>query len=330
MSRKVLRFSPEAVRLHGRERNGSLAVWYTALRYNHSPVDVVQFDMLAPDARPDAWINDRETTLIWGFLNSNGPRQLLNDKVKFAEFCNTHGLPTPHILEHWEGGAQKIAISEPWPDNIVEKPARGARGRAVIRWTKIGDGYTDGTSVVSRKAIVNHLAEVSRTEARILQPEVKQHHAIVQSGILGAPVARIMTGRWPSGSVKLLGAYLSLPEPGQFASNIGHGYELPIDLSDGALSPSRAFWPSASIAPPNLPSIVPDWQRACEITRAAHTALPGRMVAVGWDVIFSEDGPIILEGNHTIGLYKLQRSTQLPAADTLLGDLLDVWLSEQG
>ncbi|KPQ20053.1 MAG: hypothetical protein HLUCCO06_08380 [Halomonas sp. HL-93] len=65
---------------------------------------------------------------------------------------------------------------------------------------------------------------------------------------------------------------------------------------------------------------------AREITCAAHAALPGRMIAVGWDVLFSADGPIILEGNHTIGLYKLQRATQWPAADGPLGELLEAWL----
>jgi len=50
------------------------------------------------------------------------------------------------------------------------------------------------------------------------------------------------------------------------------------------------------------------------------------MIAVGWDVLFSGDGPIILEGNHTIGLYKLQRATQWPAADGPLGELLEAWL----
>lgn len=61
-----------------------------------------------------------------------------------------------------------------------------------------------------------------------------------------------------------------------------------------------------------MPMAVPDWTTANEITCA-------------WDVVFSADGLIILEGNHTIGL-QIPKSSQLLAADGTLGELLEVWL----
>ena len=179
----------------------TLAIWYTSLRYNHAPVDVVQFDLMAPDARPDAWINDREMSLTWRYLNSDAPRLILNDKVDFAAFCGEHGFPTPPILQHWEKGTRKHGSSSPWRDSIVEKPVRGAVGRGIRRWKRTGNGYTDGNLVLSNKAMLAHLAEASSTQALILQPEVLQHPTIADIAAGGAPVARVITGR-PTSTAK--------------------------------------------------------------------------------------------------------------------------------
>jgi hypothetical protein len=327
LSRNVVRRAPDAIRYHGRQGYGVWRIWFYAVRYNHFPIDVVQYDMLAPDAFPDSWINDREMSLTWGKLNSNAPRRLLDDKVRFADFCRDIGLPTPCIFERWEDGNKATSSSEPWPDSFVEKPVLGSVGRGVKRWTKVGDVYTDGTSVLSTTQMQKRFAKISRTKPLILQEEVQQHEFIALSGITGSPVARIMTGRWPNGAVELLGAYLSLPEPNQFASNIGFGHELPIELFYGKILPSRAFWPSVRCSP--LPSTVPYWQKATRLACSAHLSIPGRMVAIGWDVVFGLNGPVFLEGNYSIGFYKLQRATQKPASESPLGDLLDQWLSEE-
>ena len=70
-----------------------------------------------------------------------------------------------------------------------------------------------------------------------------------------------------------------------------------------------------------LKRCLPDWDAALELTRHAHLAFD-EFDIVGWDVAFTQKGPVIVEGNTASCVNLLQRPLDLGLAATRFGELL--------
>jgi hypothetical protein len=65
--------------------------------------------------------------------------------------------------------------------------------------------------------------------------------------------------------------------------------------------------------------VLPDWARALDLARRAHRALPSpRTTAaiIGWDVVLTPAGPVLLECNAIPGVFLAQMPTGIPLGDT--------------
>jgi hypothetical protein len=67
--------------------------------------------------------------------------------------------------------------------------------------------------------------------------------------------------------------------------------------------------------------MLPDWDTVLRYTKTAHQACPN-FVFVGWDAVFTEHGPMLLEGNVNWTASDYQRLRGEPLGHTKFADIL--------
>jgi len=72
--------------------------------------------------------------------------------------------------------------------------------------------------------------------------------------------------------------------------------------------------------------VLPDWPKACETVLAAHRKFPSPAVLLGWDVAFTDMGPVLIETNLGVSLFTEQTDSLVPAGTTPVADLIAAWL----
>lgn len=303
-------------------------IWWRALRYNTSPREVVEYRLGEPGSgNPDEWIMELELFRTWERLASRKIRLFAADKVAFAEFCEQAELPHPPLLAVWRNG---VGNCEPdtWPVGVVFKPALSNNAQGFEAWHQQKGHYSRGNEMLSPAGLATRGEELSRHWALLLaQPLLTLHPNLALRGLSGMPVARLITGVWPDGRVEVLDAYLSAPQPGRIASNVGYGPKWPVDIDTGTIEPSVSPLLPAWHGDQRIEGLVlPDWHMARDAVLAGHKAFPEPVPALGWDVAFTADGPVLLETNTGLSFAMPQGTRQRPAGLEKPGQLLDAWL----
>ena len=297
-----------------------------ALYLQHAvrPKDYYQYRLYQDDMRhqADKFIYHHQMDVLMNALAediSAGDAEILQDKVRFWRHCREHELATipiyavvdSHTVE-WVDAPSGDSLP---PHNLFSKPADWGQGLGIKMWEHIEDATylgEDGTHVKGG-ALLKSLKEQSfKIDRRIiLQPHLKNAskiEALVQSDALCS--ARIITIRKPDGKAELLIARAGLPAGNGGGSNFSGGaLGAPVDGETGELGKARFKRLSKVMElyekhPSSGRRIegfrLPDWNEAVNLAIAAHESFR-RIAFVGWDIAFTKDGPVLIEGNVGFG-----------------------------
>ena len=106
-------------------------------------------------------------------------------------------------------------------------------------------------------------------------------------------------------------------------------HEWPINLQSGRIEERGGEVPCRAICTGNLEGkILPNWDEAIEMTTKAHAAMPGRTPVLGWDVLFSETAPVLVETNLSVEIASIQIAHAKPMGQGALGDLISEYICE--
>ena len=316
---------------------GSLfrAAWWAALRHNIPPLEYFAYRMPdTPDISPSAWFVQTEVPRIAVSLATPEAKILANDKHDFWQFCRDAGLPSIPTLALF-GDARDLP--RPGAGPLILKPRLGSNARGIELWQDAADGNYRSVPDMAENETLDWPGLCAHAAARraaggedfILQPYLQLHQALRAAIGSGMPAARLVTGLSPSGNVALLSANFARPTPGKIVSN--GGAHRTVELASGRLEPARAgqyrsIFSDADLAEDLQGLILPDWHQACQIVVAAHRAFPPRAILLGWDVAFTDEGPVLIEANLGVSLFTEQTDSLIPAGTTPIADLIAAWL----
>ncbi|MEL7469564.1 MAG: sugar-transfer associated ATP-grasp domain-containing protein [Pseudomonadota bacterium] len=311
-------------------------LWHVALRHNAAPAECAAFGVHQMSVSGvDQWLFTREASLVSGHLMSRSVSDLCGDKVRLAEFCLENGrLPVASSLAVFSSGTtlKPFDAGMPPSTDLVAKPIRAAQGRGCVLWRYTDGGYATGDM---RAAVCpKELAETLRVRSAsnqgtlIVQKLIPAHTALSRLVENGPPVARIVTGRWPGGTVEVIEAMLQKPRAGQWMTHSGP-FRL-IDPDTGCLVPRKPrphIFPDLTDDPVFDDLAIPDWQACQDGLMSLHRQIPDQAPLIGWDIVSSPEGPVILEANTTLAPYFFQLARQAPAGDGRWCALLSSYLA---
>lgn len=308
-------------------------IWRCAVRFNFPPADVAAFRLchVARD-RIDAWYCDMESLRLLHRMNTREAQALAFDKARFAAWGARQGVSVIPTLAHWRGGVNILGTTPGWQGDLVAKPVTGSRGSGVTLWRRDGIAYRNGGQVLEPADLLETFARATRDGPDLMiQPRLTAHPTLEDLSAPAVPYIRLNSARTVAGEIHVLSAYLFLQRPGAFVSAPDDRAEAPIDLASGgieaSLSPVGPEWMDVRVAEGRR---MPDWDKALSLVCAAHSAFPGRIVLIGWDIAFTPDGPVLIEANTGVGFHLYQRASARPICEGPWSGILDDWLTELG
>jgi len=279
------------------------ALW-AAIRHNVVPGEYYAYALWHPDrwANIDNYLYSKEGTRLFGLLNHPSQPNPIDDKLAFHEMCKARALPTPEVLAAFAPTAKLLEFESGRPPahDLFVKPriGMGGGGSEQFRWHgRVFQSNRGGR--LTPEDLGEYLATRARTENRTLlvQPALANHPRLGIDANGALATARLVTGISLDGFVAPLFAYIYFGHQNQI---VAHGRVALVDITSGRLMSAPQDFPSGKGSEvanvPDHPCTLPDWEMLLRHTKVAHQAC-SNFVFIGWDVAFTEHGPMLLEGN---------------------------------
>ena len=280
--------------------------FWSALRHNVVPGEYYAYELWHPDrkANIDNYLYSKEGVRLFGLLNQRLQPNPIDDKLAFYQICKAGALPTPGVLAAFAPTAKLIDFESGYPPtrDLFVKPRMGLGGDGCerFRWQDMAFQSNRGGRL-RLEDLGGYLETRARTEKRTLlvQPALSNHPALGVDANGALATVRLVTGISLAGDVIPLFAFIYFGETDQI---VAHGPVAALDISSGQLMSAPQYFPrrkrptrQMNISP-HRACALPDWQILLQHVKVAHQACRD-FVFIGWDAAFTEQGPMLLEGN---------------------------------
>lgn len=291
----------------------------------------------------NAWrqyLDKRDFCKLLSRYNKKENFKVLEDKVAFAGICRQHELPHPQIEFTCNYSSQGSLFADFTSSGIAEGFAGLAPGDYIVKtsggsyginlWSieRTADGiqlHNTGQRLTTEEfaALLLDSGESYLVQKKI---EVAQTLKSIMPGLASGSM-RIYTFRRPDGSVSIPYSLVKLPVVGQVSDNFANGtsgnLSALINMEDhtlrqvlvkaaGGLYEEVVHHPDTGVDLRNYP--LPELQQALDLGYRCALAFPD-IPAVGWDIVVTDQGAYVLEGNPMFDPYGLQRCAGRGARD---------------
>ena len=260
-------------------------------------------------------------------------------KNKAAYHLSTEGnidyVPTFHGLiedgefhSYSEAGSSLFEILNGKGDLII-KPVTGTQGRGVIHLSTNENGYAVNGELSSKEKLMSVLREA---ESSIVTEYVENHSYAESISPASVNTIRILTVLDPDTDEFFVASAVHRfgnSSTGPVDNLSDGGFAAPVDVETGEIGDLRTYSPDTGLQRlerhPDTGSrvsgeTVPHWELAKEaaIKMAKHHR---ENPYVGWDVVLTRNGPVIIEGNCAPGISLQQLETGLLEDERVLSFL---------
>lgn len=250
--------------------------------------------------------------------------EAMTDKAQFQAHCETLGLPVPRLLARVTDG--KVEQLADWHEGqrVLAKPVRGSGGIGIVAETP-ADDFDYGL----------FLRTLGDGEW-LVQDAARVHPELADIALDALPTARIVTIRNEAGAPEIVTASIRLAvTPGvPVDNNHRGGLSALIDMGTGTLGhPIEIEGPARHERHPATGKdvagrVVPDWEAAKALAIEAHARAFPEHVLIGWDIGFSDRGPILIEANQRPNVRLTQRIEGKGIGEMRYGELLAFHLQQ--
>jgi hypothetical protein len=291
---------------------------------------------------------------IWSKLTKVQWEDILQNKWLFHLYFSNIGLPVTKVLGYYsqDGGLVQTGtvienvnalinyLHEIKPDTLVIKPIYGGKGKYVVVFESLQfkNDHITGISISGKEHRLMDIIESIMTHSNrysgfLLEEKVKQHSVFNTLNPYTTNTIRIQTFLKKSGEPVILAAVVRCGRKGSEVDNLSRGgFSRGINIQTGIVNEGgllsdkkRNKWIEfhPDLNTPLHQVEIPYWDALVEtITDFIRCTPFARMV--GWDVIVSETGPVVIEGNPDMGLDIVQSHTNGLLTDELINDLNDL------
>jgi hypothetical protein len=268
----------------------------------------------------------------------------IKNKIAFAAYCRDHGLPALPLVAAFRDGARvaDLGAAELPKHDLFVKRVLGKGGVGAERWNWIGDGLYRSTRgpELAGPALLERVAELSRTRPYLVQPAVTNHAELRELSVGALCTVRLLTCRDEHGGHEATNASFRMSiNPKSPVDNIhAGGIAAPVDLATGRLGAAsdlglgpKFAWHDAHplTGAPITGRILPFWPEAMALAVRAHAAF-AEWAVIGWDIAILDEGARLIEGNKGPDVDLIQRPLRGPIGSGRFGELLAYNLDRVG
>jgi len=286
---------------------------------NVPPLYYYKYRLFLPDnaGRAASYLYADEMYVLHPMLAVELPsEEPLSRKELFFEHAQSAGLPIANAIATFAGGDVMKWYRTPersLPESdLVLKPVDEANGYGFELWSYQDDHQTwrCHNREFDASAFIRHCCALTANgHTHILQSKLVNHPIILALSGQGLSTIRIVTYRTPDGNSGVLLACMRMPTGESRVDNFETGgIAAPCGLATGMLGVAVAKdlrRGTFTRHPDSLAQItgvtIPYFSDALNLSQRAHSCFPW-MPFVGWDVVITENGPLILEANPNFGI----------------------------
>lgn len=264
-------------------------------KYNIGAIDYFLFRFYEKDPEERArWVGTGYKYEYDLVMNPKSTRDILEDKIKFYEAYAPfvlHAVCTRDDIEKQTEGARVV----------MENPT----GKIVVK-DSLGQCGWDVEIVKSKDHDHKSLVKYMKSKGFDLAEEfIVQHPDISRLSDSGVNTVRIISQVNKDNEVEILGARMRI-SVNTWVDNLASGnIASPVDLETGRLSGVGVYSDITKEAEAKHPVSgvelvgyqIPLWDQCLDLVKRAALHRPENR-AIGWDVVLTEKGPELLEGNH--------------------------------
>jgi len=253
---------------------------------------------------------------------SRKTQTLMTEKNAFAEYMAEHGIASVKTCAFFGKGEKVGADTLFQEQSFYFKPDIGSRaeGNLVLAF----DAETEAYQLLAKESIESQdgiLAELNqRVQQRdyLMQPLLSNHQLITEMcGTTSLITLRLVTGLIHGETIALF-AKLEV----RCSDETKGSWQLALDLVTGQLSDRSDLQHEEfqKLKQRVDGKTLPFWQEAVAICLKAHAHFPD-LPAIGWDVVFTDSGVKLLEGNINWGIAGHQILSDRPLLHTRLAEV---------
>lgn len=265
--------------------------------------------------------------LEYGKVKENTQETLsLGNKAVFTEFCLKQELPAVPIYFELSGEEEELILPK---EDLFIKPNIGKQGQGTEVWYYKDGFYCNHKNEYLKETELKYRlmneAKALKDDHLLVQPIVKPHKGLQLFYNKATPTIRLITYLDEWGKAHLgLGMFRFNIKENTIIDNASVGGAVaPIELEKGAIDTIVQADPiqirksmKAYFKKEDQEGLtIPYWKETCDLVRKAHELQKYRMV-IGWDVIVSETGPLLLEGNSQPGIQYIQAAHENAIGET--------------
>jgi Sugar-transfer associated ATP-grasp len=309
------------------------AIW-TAMRHNVLPGEYFAYKLWEPDRKVniDNYLYSNEAPRLFKVLNRPLQSDPIGDKLAFHEMCKVHALPTPEILAAFAEKGTLIEFESLLPPerDLFVKPRFGISGHRAerFRWHRAAFESDRGYRIRAEE-LGGHLAirAYNEKETLLVQPVLLNHSDLRMNPNEALATARLVTGVSSEGIVVPIFGFIYFAQPNRITAQ--HGLVALINVANGQLM-STPISGNSGGKRSNLQLddcsdnawMLPNWAAALRHAKVAHGACTN-FVFVGWDIAFTGEGPMLLEGNANWSADEHQSLTGEPLGHRKFAEILE-------
>ncbi|WP_350342401.1 sugar-transfer associated ATP-grasp domain-containing protein [Proteinivorax tanatarense] len=275
------------------------------------------------------------------YINNQYEVVSLGKKVEFSNFCINNKVPVVPIIQEILSDGTIIAhhskyINKELPEeSLFCKPNIDNEGQGAEIWNWVNGRYQnpqgDTLSKNQLKAYLKNLAQNHKSGSILVQPLILPHPKLAVFRKNATPTIRVLSYVDEAGHIELDQAMLrfSIDTNSVVDNASAGGMVAPINMNTGTLGP--AIHSDVSVSNTRMDKLsddleirgvkIPYWAEALSLVKDVHKNFPYRLV-VGWDIVITDKGPVLLEGNNQAGICFIQRAHGKTIGQTKTGQAM--------
>jgi hypothetical protein len=305
--------------------------YWTALRHNVLPSEYFVYGLWQPERKVniDSYLYTHEAPRFFKLFNCAAQPNPIDDKLAFHKLCKQQELPSPDILAVFgpTGESRQFESGKPPKSDLFIKPriSSGTENEC-LRWQGAAFASTRNC-LVGADELGRYLEGRAKFENQTLlvQPALQNHPQLNLDDNAELATVRLITGLSADGDVIPIFGYLIYFVPADPRARVAV-----VDVASGRLItpiPSRVPIKHQMDIGPEDCGRLPAWKAALRHVQVAHRACSS-FTFVGWDIAFTDQGPMLLEGNAHWAASEYQRLRGEPLGHTIFSQLLESRLLE--